>query len=252
MSALEQIFTRGLTTQQGTSAEIPFLLGIGIVADMPEGNLKMASLWLVLTGLVVIKWLTKGQAVIDDDSSITPDVPADEENIDLQEDLSAALEKGRQFTGMSLLAVESRLPVGISQKAIDLIKEFEGFRSSAYKCPAGVWTIGYGHTAGVKPGMKVTREQAEAMLRKDLKIYERHTAKSLGDAKTSQGQWDALVSFCYNAGPANLNISSMLRLHKQGQYKAAADSFLNWTKGGGRVLAGLVRRRKAERSLYLS
>lgn len=252
MSVLDQIFTRGLTTKQGTNAEIPFLLGLGIVADMPEGNTKLATLWMILIGLIVIKWLTKGQAVIDEDTSITPDVPTDEQDIDLQENLSSVLEKGRQFVGMPLVAVESRIPVGISQKGIDLIKEFEGFRSKAYKCPAGVWTIGYGHTAGVKPGMTVTREQAEAMLRKDLKIYERHTADALGDVKTSQGQWDALVSFCYNAGPGNLRKSSMLRLHKQGKYQAAAQAFMAWTKGGGRVLPGLVRRRKAEKALYLS
>lgn len=249
MSVLSQILQRGLTTAQGTSAEIPFLLGLGIVADMPEGNLKLASLWMVLLGLIAIKWLTKGHEAVD---TVTPDVPTDEDDLDLQEDLSSVLERGRQFIGMPLVAVETKIPIGISQRGIDLIKEFEGFRSKAYRCPAGVWTIGFGHTAGVKPGMTVTREQAEAMLRKDLKIYEKHVAEALGDTKTSQGQWDALVSFCYNAGPGNLRKSSMLRLHKQGKFKAAAEAFMAWTKGGGRVLPGLVRRRKAERLLYLS
>ena len=249
MGALQQILSRGLTTAQGTSAEIPFLLGLGIVADMPEGNVKIATLWLILIGIVVIKWLTRGsEALIPE----TPDVPADEGDIDLAEDLSAVLEKGRSFVGQPLSLISAKLPVGISQKGIDLIKEFEGFRSKAYRCPAGVWTIGFGHTAGVKPGMVITREQGEAMLRKDLKIYEAKVVNALGNAPTTQGQWDALVSFCYNAGPGNLLKSSMLRLHKQGNYKAAAEAFMKWTKGGGRVLPGLVRRRKAERNLYLS
>ena len=249
MSAVSQILQRGLTTAQGTSAEIPFLLGLGIVADMPEGTLKLVSFWLVLIGLVAIKWLTKGSEAAE---PLVPDVPPDEEDVDLQEDLSSVLTAGRSFIGMPLMAVQAKNPVGISQKGINLIKEFEGFRAKAYKCPAGVWTIGYGHTAGVKPGMTITKEQGEAMLRKDLKIYERHVSEALGSATTSQGQWDALVSFCYNAGPGNLRKSSMLRLHKQGKYKAAAEAFMAWTKGGGRVLPGLVRRRKAEKALYLS
>lgn len=249
MTVISQILQRGLTTAQGTSAEIPFLLGLGIVADMPEGNLKMASLWMVLLGLVIIKWLTKGHEAAE---PAELDVPADEGDIDLQEDLQDVLIRSRQFVGVPLALVSEKLPVGISQKGIDLIKEFEGFRPKSYKCPAGVWTIGYGHTVGVKPGMTVTREQAEAMLRKDLKIYEKHVADALGDTTTSQGQLDALVSFCFNAGPGNLRKSSMLRLHKQGKYRAAAEAFMAWTKGGGRVLPGLVRRRKAEKALYLS
>lgn len=249
MSVLQQILTRGLTTAQGTSAEIPFLLGLGIVADMPDGNMKLASFWMVLIGLIAIKWLTRGSEAL---IPATLDVPADEGDIDLEMDLSGVLEKGRSFVGQPLSLINAKIPVGISQKGIDLIKSFEGFKAKAYKCPAGVWTIGYGHTAGVKPGMTITREQGEAMLRKDLKIYEKHTADALGNAATNQGQWDALVSFCYNAGPGNLKQSSMLRLHKQGKYLAAADAFMKWTKGGGRVLPGLVRRRKAERALYLS
>lgn len=249
MGAIAQAVTRGLTTAQGSNIEAVILIGLAFVSEMDPGNVKSAAFFTVILVWAFIKFLTKGHEALE---PVDLDVPPDEGDIDLQEDLSSVLDKGRQFIGMPLVAVETKIPVGISQKGIDLIKEFEGFRAKSYKCPAGVWTIGYGHTAGVKPGMTVTREQGEAMLRKDLKIYERHVAEALGDTKTSQGQWDALVSFCYNAGPGNLRKSSMLRLHKQGKFKAAAEAFMAWTKGGGRVLPGLVRRRKAERALYLS
>lgn len=249
MGGLSQAITRGLTTAQGTNIQGVILIALAFVSEMDPGNTKSIAFFVVLLVWAFISFITRGHEAID---TITPDVPPDEEDLDLQEDLGSVLAKGRQFVGMPLVAVETKIPLGISQKGIDLIKEFEGFRSKAYRCPAGVWTIAYGHTAGVKPGMTVTREQGEAMLRKDLKIYERHVADALGDTKTSQGQWDALVSFCYNAGPGNLRKSSMLRLHKQGKYQAAAQAFMAWTKGGGRVLPGLVRRRKAEKALYLS
>jgi lysozyme len=241
----------GMTTDKGMNYQGVLFLSMAIILDMdqssPWRNYLMAG---TLICLALVAFFTQGH--IAEPGPMVPDVPPDEGDIDLHEDLSSVLEKGRQFAAMPLSLVSSRLPVGISQNGIDLIKEFEGFRAKAYLCPARVWTLGYGHTVGVKPGMTVTKAEAEAMLRKDLKIYERHVANALGDTKTSQGQWDALVSFCFNAGPGNLLKSSMLRLHKQGQYKAAADAFLNWTKGGGRVLPGLVRRRKSERALYLS
>lgn len=249
MGAIAQAVTRGLTTAQGTNIQGVILISLAFVSEMDPGNTRSAAFFVVLVVWAFISFITRGHEAVE---PATLDVPPDEDDIDLHEDLAKVVEKGRQFAGMPLVAVETRLPVGISQRGIDLIKEFEGFRSSAYKCPAGVWTIGYGHTAGVKPGMKVTREQGEAMLRKDLKIYERHVAEALGNARTSQGQWDALVSFCYNAGPGNLRKSSMLRLHKQGRFLSAAQAFMAWTKGGGRVLPGLVRRRKAEKALYLS
>lgn len=249
MGAITQAITRGLTTAQGTNIQGVILISLAFVSEMDPGNTKSVAFFVVLLVWAFISFITRGHEAVE---PITPDVPPDEDDLDLQEDLASALDRGRQFIGMPLVAIETKVPVGISQKGIDLIKEFEGFRSKAYRCPAGVWTIGYGHTAGVKPGMTITREQGEAMLRKDLKIYERHTSEALGNAKTSQGQWDALVSFCYNAGPGNLKKSSMLRLHKQGKVKAAAQAFMAWTKGGGRVLPGLVRRRKAEKALYLS
>jgi len=140
----------------------------------------------------------------------------------------------------------------VSPKGLALIKEFEGLRLKAYRCPAKVWTIGYGWTIGVKPGMVWTREKAESMLIEGVKPYARAVAEAIGNAKTNQNQFDALASFCYNAGPGNLRKSSMLRLHKAGKYQQAGDAFMSWVRGGGKVLPGLVRRRKHERALYLS
>lgn len=144
----------------------------------------------------------------------------------------------------------------VSPKGLALIKEFEGLKLKAYKCPAGVWTIGYGWTKGVKPGMVWTVQKAEEMLVEGVKPYAATVAKAIGKTPTTQGEFDALVSFCYNAGPANFLKSSMLRLHVRGMKSMAANAFMRWTKANVRgkmtVLKGLVRRRTAERALYLS
>jgi len=144
----------------------------------------------------------------------------------------------------------------ISQKGLALIKEFEGLRLKAYRCPAGVWTLGYGETRGIRPGMVWTRQQAETALIEGVKPYVKAVAEAIGKAPTTQNQLDALASFCFNAGPANFRKSSMLKLHRAGKYQAAADAFMNWTKAktkkGFVSLPGLVRRRKHERALYLS
>jgi lysozyme len=140
----------------------------------------------------------------------------------------------------------------VSPKGLAIIREFEGCKLKAYRCPAGVWTIGYGWTIGVKPGTRWTQQKAEEMLIEGVKPYAKAVSESIGKAPTTQNQFDALVSFCYNAGPGNFRKSSMLRFHRQGKYQQAADAFLGWNKGGGKVLKGLVRRRKHERALYLS
>lgn len=136
-----------------------------------------------------------------------------------------------------------------SQKGLDLIKSFEGLRLSAYKCPAGVWTIGYGTTAGVKPGQSITKERAEELLRDDVKRFEDQVLR-LVKVPLTQGQFDALVSFTYNLGAANLGNSTLLRLLNAGDYKGAAAQFDRWTKAGGKELPGLVKRRAAERALF--
>ena len=137
-----------------------------------------------------------------------------------------------------------------SQKGIDLIKKLEGCRLEAYKCPAGVWTIGYGHTKGVQNGQKITQAQAEEFLIEDLKVYEK-AVESCVKVPLSQNQFDALVSFCYNCGSGALKTSTLLRLLNEGKYSEAGEQFLRWNKAGGKVLVGLTRRREEERELFL-
>lgn len=131
-----------------------------------------------------------------------------------------------------------------SNNGIALIKQFEGVRLRAYKCLADVWTIGYGHTAGVKEGMTITQKQAEEFLKKDLHLYENYV--NLLNLKLTQNQFDALVSFTYNCGAGNLKTLTKNRTLAQ-----IADALLIYNKGGGKVLDGLVRRRNAERELFL-
>ena len=138
-----------------------------------------------------------------------------------------------------------------SPKGIALIKEFEGLRLKAYKCPGGVWTIGYGHTAGVKPGIVITKTQAEEYLKADLIAFEMYL-NGLGLA-LNQNQFDALVSFIYNVGTGNFSNSTLLRkVRANPQDNSIMDEFLRWVYSKGRVLPGLQRRRLAEMKLYFS
>ena len=138
-----------------------------------------------------------------------------------------------------------------SPKGIALIKEFEGLRLKAYLCPGGVWTIGYGHTAGVKSGMVITEAQAEEYLKADLIVFERYL-NGLGLA-LNQNQFDALVSFIYNVGTGNFSSSTLLRkVRANPQDNSIMDEFLRWVYSKGRVLPGLQRRRLAEMKLYFS
>lgn len=139
----------------------------------------------------------------------------------------------------------------ISKQGIALIKRFEGLRNRAYKCSAGVWTIGYGHTKGVKAGQAITTQQAEEMLQADLKNFEDWVSK-LVKVELTQGQFDALVSFCFNLGPGALDSSTLLKLVNQQKFALAADQFKRWNKAGGVELAGLTKRRQAERDLFVS
>lgn len=134
----------------------------------------------------------------------------------------------------------------ISKKGINLIKKFEGCRLTAYKCPAGIWTIGYGHTEGVKQGQKITQEQADNYLIQDLKKYENHV-KNIVNLPLNQNQFDALVSFCYNCGAGNL--MTLVKGRNLGQIAIAIPLY---NKGGGVILKGLVKRRKAEQELFLT
>ena len=136
-----------------------------------------------------------------------------------------------------------------SQTGINLIKKYEGCRLKAYKCPAGLWTIGYGHTKGVKKGQKITQKQAERYLKEDLQVYEKSVEKAV-KVTLNQNQFDALISFVYNCGAAAFRNSTLLKKLNAGDYKGASAEFPRWNKSGGRVLNGLKYRRKAERALF--
>lgn len=139
----------------------------------------------------------------------------------------------------------------ISNKGIALIGRFEGCRLTAYKCPAGVWTIGYGHTGAVdsKPigkGLKITKDKATELLRSDCARFEAHVSKYVGYQWT-QNEFDALVSFAYNVG----NINGLTASGKRSRAEIAG-AMLRYNKAGGKVLAGLTRRRQEERALFLT
>lgn len=137
----------------------------------------------------------------------------------------------------------------INAEGLDLIKEFEGLRLKAYLCPANVWTIGYGSTgAHVKPGMVITEAEAERLLREDLARFERAVAKACPVA--TDNQFAAIVSLAFNVGEAAIAKSTLVRKHTAGDYAGAALEFPRWNKAGGKVLAGLTRRRGREQALY--
>lgn len=141
-------------------------------------------------------------------------------------------------------------------KGIKLLKSFEGWRSKAYRDSVGVWTIGYGHTSMAGPpkvtsSMTITKAQGEAILKKDLKKYE----KAVNDyvrVQLTQEQFDALVSFCYNVGPGNFKKSSVLRYVNARRFDDVPSRLMLWNKAGGKVLRGLTRRRAAEGELWSS
>ena len=146
----------------------------------------------------------------------------------------------------------------LSDKGLALIKEFEGYhralddgRAQAYLCPAGVPTIGWGCTKGVKLGMIVSRAEAEAMLRRELGYFEVRVG-ALVTVPLAQYEFDALVSFAYNVGDGALAKSTLLKLLNKGDKRAVPNQLLRWTRGGGRELKGLVRRRKAEAALFIA
>lgn len=136
------------------------------------------------------------------------------------------------------------------RNGISLIKQAEGCKLRAYLCPAGVPTIGYGETRGVKMGMTITKEMADAFLLTSYDEFE-DGVKRLLKTKVNENQLGALVSFAYNVGLTNLKSSTLLRLINVGQFSAASEEFKKWVRGGGKVLPGLVTRRKAERELFL-
>lgn len=135
----------------------------------------------------------------------------------------------------------------ISDRGVALIKHFEGCRLEAYKDPGGVWTIGYGHTRGVKEGDHISQTEAENLLNADIVEHDRKANAMLAEHgfALNQNQYDALVSFCYNCGP--LNLSTLL---KGRSTEEVGRALLLYNKCNGRVLNGLVRRRTAEQRLF--
>lgn len=141
--------------------------------------------------------------------------------------------------------------MNISEEGIKLIKNFEGCKLTAYKCPAQIWTIGYGHTGSdVHSGLKISQEQAEKLLKVDLLIHCNNVSK-LVKVPLTQNQFDALVSFEYNIGYGAFASSTLLKLLNNKKYTDAANQLDRWVYGGGVKLLGLIRRREAEKKLFL-
>jgi len=145
--------------------------------------------------------------------------------------------------------------VRISDAGIDLIKQSEGCRLTAYPDPAtggDPWTIGYGHTGSdVHPGKVITQAEADRLLDEDFDLFERGV-KRLVTVELTQGQFDALVCFSFNVGLGALQQSTLLKMINAGDFDGAAKQFLRWDKAAGKVMAGLTKRRQAESELFLA
>jgi lysozyme len=170
--------------------------------------------------------------------------------------------------------------VKLSKAGEELMHRYEGFRNKPYLCPAHIWTIGYGHVLYqeqirlpmVRPPGKTkadipmirsefplkpednrvwTKEEINELFSKDVASFERGVLRLVPGVVGRQGSFDALVSFAFNAGLGNLQRSTIRIKANRGDWEGAAEAFMSWTKGGGRVLPGLVKRRKAEIALFL-
>lgn len=137
----------------------------------------------------------------------------------------------------------------IAAAALAIIQASEGLRLEAYQCPAGRWTIGYGHTGDVTEGMTITEHQAEVVLALDLERFEAAVDRLAPGANANQR--GALVSLAFNIGVKAFEGSWVLRAHRAGDHAGAASGFGRWIHAGGKVLPGLVKRRAAEAALYL-
>lgn len=147
--------------------------------------------------------------------------------------------------------------MNIQKPGLDIVKKSEGLRLTAYLCPAGVCTIGWGHTRTAKLGQRITEQEAEELLRSDLRMAEIAVMRRVKVTLT-QNQFDALVSFTFNLGEGNLSVSSLLRLVNKKDFVGAANEFQHWNKARKNknaplvVQPGLVLRRKAEAELFVS
>ena len=140
----------------------------------------------------------------------------------------------------------------ISADGIEMIKEFEGLRLESYQDSVGVWTVGWGHTGKhVHEGMHITEKEAEQLLVQDLERFERCVGH-MASIPLTQGQFDALISFSLNLGCQALKKSTLLKRINKHRFAEAAGEFHRWNHAGGHVLAGLTRRRKNEKEMFLS
>lgn len=143
----------------------------------------------------------------------------------------------------------------ISDAGIALIKEFEGCELTAYPDPAtggDPWTIGVGHTGPeVVQGLTITEAQADEYLRSDIERFEQCVEAAVGEHVLPE-EFDACVSLAFNIGCENFRQSTLVRMIRAGNTRGAADQFLRWNKANGKVMAGLTRRRQAERALFLT
>ena len=135
--------------------------------------------------------------------------------------------------------------------AYELIKQFEGLRLEAYLCPAGIWTIGYGHTSGVSPNSFITIQEADEYLHRDVATIEMQLNKL--NLSLRQCQWDAIVSFVFNVGIGNFKASTLLaKIRINPEDNSIMDEFLRWVYANGKVMRGLQKRRLTEMKLYFS
>jgi lysozyme len=139
--------------------------------------------------------------------------------------------------------------LSLSDDGLGLIQHFESLRLTAYQDSAGVWTIGWGHTGNVHPGDRVTRAEADALLRNDV-AWAETAVRNAVDVPLTQGQFDALVSFAFNVGAGAFENSTLLARLNAGDSSGAQDQFGRWIYAGGEVLPGLVRRRAAEADTF--
>jgi len=139
----------------------------------------------------------------------------------------------------------------LSESGKDAIKAFEGLYLSAYRCPAGVWTIGWGCTEGVHEGQTISMDTAEQLLNHELTKFE-SAVNRLVEVPLSQNQFDALVSFSFNCGVGALERSTLLKKLNAGNYASVPSELARWTHGGGKVLPGLVKRRRIEAQMWTS
>jgi GH24 family phage-related lysozyme (muramidase) len=251
---IAQVISHGLTTATGMNVQGVILIALALVSEMEQGIYRQAAFIVVLLVWAFVSFITRGH------EALPQRIDEPHEDLDHDLPLDDVLAEGRSFVDdgeyrrpLGLMATPKLPEMSVSKRGIDLIKQYEGCKLTAYWDKWGkVWTIGYGWTIGVKKGDRWTQAKAEKMLAEGVKPYAKAVADAIGTTPTTQGAFDAMTSFCYNAGPTNFRKSSMLRFHRQGNRTAAGNAFLAWNKAGGVVLKGLVRRREAERALYLS